>query len=167
MNDKQKELLEDIQLKTIDLMIKDKNLNVLAIIKDCKDKSLFFDEFYEVIFVKLVTQFEITDFVKISIRYENFNLNPLKASQLMNESIKYSGQEFTSYCNFQNIDFVMKSLHENTLYLDDYNMNRLQNSINVSKSKLEHIEKNEKIKNYLNLDNKLEEKNINTKKYKL
>jgi len=46
-------------------------------------------------------------------------------------------------------------------------LNRLQNSINVSKSKLEHIEKNEKIKNYLNLDNKLEEKNINTKKYKL
>ena len=54
MNEKQKELLENIQLKTIKKMIDNKNINVLAVIKDSRNKDLFFDEFYEIIFTKMI-----------------------------------------------------------------------------------------------------------------
>ena len=89
MNEKQKELLENIQLKTIEKMIDNKNINVLAVIKESRNEDLFFDEFYEIIFTKMITQFDIKDFVSISTRYDNFKLSPLKASTLMNEAIKY------------------------------------------------------------------------------
>lgn len=158
MNEKQKELLENIQLKTIDTMIQGKNLNLLAVMKDCRDKGLFFDEFYEVIFVKMITQFDIKEFANIAAQYENFNIKPLKASQLMNDAIRYSSTEFSSYCNFQNIEFVMTKLHNHNLYLDDFNFNRVQNSVNVHKSKQAFIENNKRIKEYLALDDKLEEK---------
>lgn len=167
MNEKQKELLENIQLKTIEKMIDNKNINVLAVIKESRDKDLFFDEFYEIIFTKMIAQFDIKDFVSISTRYDNFKISPLKASILMNEAIKYAGSEFTSYCNFQNIDYVMNALHNNNLFFDSMNMNRLQSSINVSKNKAENIEKNIKIKEYLELDERLEEKGITSKKPKI
>lgn len=157
MNEKQKEILEAINLKTIDSMIHDRNINVLAVIKDSKEKNLFFEQFYEVMFLKMITQYQIKDFATIAIQHENFGLTSLKASELMNEGIKYIDyNEFRSYMSYSNSPNIMKSLNEHNIFLDEFNMTRTDPMLNSSEEKAKLVENNEKLRHYLRLDNKLE-----------
>lgn len=168
MNDKQKELLESINLKTIDSMIHDRNINVLAVIKDSKEKDLFFEQFYEVMFLKMITQYQIKDFATIAVKYENFGLNSLKASELMNEGIKYIDyNEFRSHMTYTNSPHIMKSLNESNLFMDEFNMVRTDPMLNSSEDKTKLVENNEKLRHYLRLDNKLETKGTKNKPGKI
>lgn len=163
MNDKQKEFLENICLKTIDSMFHEKNINVLSIIKESKAKDLFFSEFYDMMFVKIIIQFPLDNVFKIILNHEDFGLDSDKASNIFNDSIKHLEvrQIFTN----SSAATLLKMLNQKNLFLSSENINKIKDNIDYTKRD-EIIENNDKIKSYFILNEKLPPKGItsNTRK---
>lgn len=159
MNNQQKELLESISLKTIDTMFNEKNMNVLSIIKEANNKDLFFPEFYEIMYLKMITQFGIDSLIKIGINYEEFGLEPYKANTIFNDAIKH--MEIRQYFTHSTSINIIKRLNEHHVFLNTENINRIKDNIDYTKRE-DIIANNDKVKSFLKLNNKLPEKGINS-----
>lgn len=159
MNNQQKELLESISLKTIDIMFNEKNMNVLSIIKDANNKELFFPEFYEIMYLKMITQFGMDSLIKIGINYEEFGLEPYNANTIFNDAIKH--MEIRQYFTHNTSINIIKRLNEHNVFLSTDNINKIKENIEYTKRE-DVIANNDKVKSFLKLNNKLPEKGINS-----
>lgn len=164
MNDKQKDFLENMCLKTIESMFQEKNINVLSMIKEANKKELFFSEFYDIMFVKMITQFPLDKVFKIILNYEEFGLDSGKASNIFNDSIKHLEvrQIFTN----SSAATLVKMLNQQNLFLNSENINKIKDNIDYTKRD-DIIENNDKIKSYFNLNEKLPPKGITSSTRKI
>lgn len=166
MNEKQKELIESIGLKTVETMISDKNINLATFMAECYKKDLFFPEFYEITYLKMLTQYPFDKSVDIACAYKNFGLDSYRASQLFNDSTRYINHNlFQSLFSYQNAPGLMAYLNENELYLNEANMAKLNVSLNsIEKERKEEIiQRNAKVKAYHQLEKNLEIKSDTVK----
>lgn len=154
----QKEILESMVLKTIEKMIDTQNLSLLAVINESHQKNLFFPEFYEIVFVKMMTQFPPENALKITLNYENFGLHPLRASELFNEAIKYT--DIYLILASQTLEGFLNTIHDKHLYLESYNTEKVKKS--TPPSQLYVLDKNDKMKNYIKLNGHLTIKGLKT-----